>query len=539
MKKNVVFGHIGRGRDRPNQRSDRWRPTLSIFMHDDFKVSRFHLIYNSFNEEEKKLSSLIQAEIGALSTETEVVLEPMDIKDLYDFKEVYTKLYEFCNEIKFEPEHEEYYFHITTNTHVWQVGIFLVVYTNVFPGKIFQTWGPNPFEGRTEQGYHSVELNLGENAPSVINLRKKKPENEDILKSGVDTKNENYNRLIKEIELFAANSELPILLLGKTGTGKTFLARRIYSVKKNVGLIEEGDGKLVEVDCTAIPEALLEGELFGYKKGAFTGAIRDFKGLIKEADRGLLFIDEIGNLSLEAQAKLLKVIEDKEFRPIGGDFKDIQRSDFQLICATNRNLAEDVSAGKFREDLLARLNVWLFELPELRDRMEDIGPYIKDRWLIDKEENDKNHIRYSFNRDAWDCYIDFAKSPCALWKANYRDLNKSLERICTKAKIKGSVNIDREIVNEEIESLKKEWGVGHAPSPDPRIPEGLDPFVRVQREYVLKVCDESESLAAASRKLFSKSISEKKSSNDSDRLRKYLDASGLVWDRERGVVKAV
>jgi len=530
-KKNIIFGHLGKYRDRFDEKNpSRWRPSLSMFGFKNFPVHSFHLLYRL---DEKEVACSIKAEIAKISKKTEVVLHPLDITDPFDFQEVYTKLYRFCDGMKaqFRPELENYYFTIGTNTHVWQIGVFLVVYTRLFPGKILQTWGPNLQEGRTEAGLSPVDLDLGENAPFFTLKKEKKETNEEILKSGIKTKNSRYNELINKIEKYAANSELPILLLGKTGTGKTYLARRIFEVKKNAHLIGDDIEQIVEMDCTTIPETLLESELFGYKKGAFTGAVTDYKGRLLEADEGILFIDEIGNLSMYAQAKLLKVMEDKKIRPFGGTDKDIKTSNFQLICATNKNLMKEIEAGNFREDLLARFDVLTFELPELRERKEDIGPYITDHWLKEKEKNDRNHIhiRYDFTQAAWELYMGFAESSEAVWKANFRALNSSLERMTIEAKIKESKIIDTEIVQEEIICLKKKWE--NSASEDPRIPYTIDSIDRVQMEYVLKVCDENDSLAEAGRKLYNCSLLKKGSYNDSDRLRKYLAAKNLTWDR--------
>jgi transcriptional regulatory protein RtcR len=529
-KKIVVFGHIGRFKDLPSEdEPDRWRPTLSIFTHKEFPVHRFHLMYHP---ETIELAQEITREIQGLSKQTEVKLHEMDIQKPFDFEEAYEKLYQFCTARDFDTDREDYYFHITTNTHVWQIGIFMVINTNLFPGKILQTWAGAK---GSRAGYTVVDLNEQRYA-RITNRLEKKQTNEEILKSGITTKNARYNELINKIEQYAANSEVPILLLGKTGTGKTYLAGKIFEVKKKSGLIGKNVETMIEMDCITIPESLLESELFGHKKGSFTGATEDRQGLLLQADKGLLFIDEIGNLSMNAQAKLLKVIEDKKIRPVGGEYKkDIKESDFQLICATNKDLAEEVKAGRFRDDLLSRFDVLTFELPELRERKEDIGPYIKEYWLKEKQKNDKKQIHYDFAQKAWDLYTKFAQSSEASWETNFRALNSSLERMCIEAKIKGSYNIDADIVKKEIENLKGKWGA--STSRDPRIPEDMDPVKRVQLEYVLKVCDESDTIAAASRKLYASSLSRKKSSNDSDRLRKYLATCGLVWGKQGVVVK--
>ena len=172
--------------------------------------------------------------------------------------------------------------------------------------------------------------------------------------------------LFKVFELIKRVSELNvnIFIVGESGTGKELVARAIhYSGTRR-------DGPFVAVNCGAIPETLIESELFGYKKGAFTGALRDKKGLSEIANGGTLFLDEIAELSRHLQVKLLRVIEEKKIRPLGGtETTDI---DVRIIVATNKNIEEEVAKGNFREDLFYRINVIKIALPPLRERREDI-----------------------------------------------------------------------------------------------------------------------------------------------------------------------
>jgi DNA-binding NtrC family response regulator len=154
----------------------------------------------------------------------------------------------------------------------------------------------------------------------------------------------------------------PVLLLGETGTGKEVVAREIYA--------RNPQGPFVAIDCSALVGPLMESELFGHVKGAFTGASQAKAGLIEAAHGGTAFFDEIGELPLDLQAKLLRVLQEKEFRPLGS--LTLRRSDFRIIAATNRNLAKEVEKGAFRRDLFFRLNVMKIQLAPLRDRKEDI-----------------------------------------------------------------------------------------------------------------------------------------------------------------------
>lgn len=171
------------------------------------------------------------------------------------------------------------------------------------------------------------------------------------------------DRLHNQIDRVAATSAT-VLITGESGTGKELVARAIHShsLRKT--------SPFIPIDCSTIPETIIESELFGHLKGSFTGAIRDKKGLVEEAEGGTLFLDEIGDLSLGMQVKLLRLLQEGQFKPVGGNI--IKKVDIRFITATNRNLPELIKKGAFREDLFYRLNVINVHLPPLRERMEDI-----------------------------------------------------------------------------------------------------------------------------------------------------------------------
>jgi formate hydrogenlyase transcriptional activator len=171
-------------------------------------------------------------------------------------------------------------------------------------------------------------------------------------------------RTVMEQVRMVARTDTPVLLLGETGTGKELLARAIHEFSDRSAAI------MVKVNCAALPAELIESELFGHEKGAFTGATQQRKGRFELADGGSLFLDELGELSLSAQAKLLRVLQEQEFERVGGS--ETVRVDVRVIAATNRNLADEVRAGRFRSDLYYRLNVFPVEIPALRQRTTDI-----------------------------------------------------------------------------------------------------------------------------------------------------------------------
>jgi formate hydrogenlyase transcriptional activator len=171
-------------------------------------------------------------------------------------------------------------------------------------------------------------------------------------------------QIFKQLEIIA-RTDAAVLILGETGVGKSALAEAIYRRSPR------REGPFICVQCSALTESLVTSELFGHEKGAFTGATGRNIGRFELANKGTLFLDEIGDLSLEVQARLLRVLQNKEFERVGGG-KETLTSDFRLIAATNRNLEEEIKVGKFREDLYYRINVFPIQVPPLRERKEDI-----------------------------------------------------------------------------------------------------------------------------------------------------------------------
>src|SRR5205085_12241724 len=177
-------------------------------------------------------------------------------------------------------------------------------------------------------------------------------------------------------------------------------------------------GDFVEVNWATLRGEGAMSALFGHVRGAFTGAMRDRPGLLRAANGGVLFLDEIGELGEDEQAMLLGALEEKRFLPLGGDRE--AHSDFQLIAGTNRDLAARVAGGRFRDDLLARINLWTFRLPRLGERPEAIEPNL----LYELEQfARRTGDRVTFAREARERFLRFARSPDATWPANFRDLN--------------------------------------------------------------------------------------------------------------------
>jgi transcriptional regulatory protein RtcR len=252
--------------------------------------------------------------------------------------------------------------------------------------------------------------------------------------------------------------------------------------------------------------------------------------LLRSADGGVLFLDEIGELGADEQGVLLRAIEEKQFLPLGAD-REV-RSDFQLIAGTNADLAALVRQGRFREDLLARINMWTFRLPGLAERTEDIEPNL-DHEL--SASSTTTGTRVSMSREARARFLTFATSADARWPGNFRDFNGAILRMATLA---AGGRITTEIVNDEIRRLQSAWKAMEGADASSELlemllaPERLsdiDEFDRLQLKEVVRVCRISPSLSEAGRRLFGVSRTRKAATNDADRLRKYLVRFGLDW----------
>jgi len=219
-------------------------------------------------------------------------------------------------------------------------------------------------------------------------------------------------RTVMEQVRMVARTDTPVLLLGETGTGKELLARAIHEFSDRSAAI------MVKVNCAALPAELIESELFGHEKGAFTGATQQRKGRFELADGGSLFLDELGELSLSAQSKLLRVLQEQEFERVGGS--ETIRVDVRVIAATNRNLAEEVGLGRFRSDLYYRLNVFPVEVPALRQRVTDI-PLLA-RFFLTKYAK-KFGKRFD---DIDPAGLDYLRQYA--WPGNVRELQNVIER---------------------------------------------------------------------------------------------------------------
>ncbi|MCA9682989.1 MAG: sigma-54-dependent Fis family transcriptional regulator [Myxococcales bacterium] len=232
--------------------------------------------------------------------------------------------------------------------------------------------------------------------------------------------NSQVMRATLEMARQAANSSATVLLLGESGTGKELLARYIHEHSPRTSRA------FVATNCAALPESILESELFGHEKGSFTGAVRSRAGRFQEADRGTLFLDEIGEIPLQVQVKLLRALQEGEVEPVGGRTVSV---DFRLVCATNRDLTDEVKAGRFREDLFYRINVVPIRIPPLRDRLEDV-PLLADHFLRLYADRHGKPVE-GISDEAVTLMGNYG------WPGNVRELENAIERAVVLAR--GSV----------------------------------------------------------------------------------------------------
>jgi len=256
-------------------------------------------------------------------------------------------------------------------------------------------------------------------------------------------------RLIRELIDKVKAVSSPVLISGESGTGKELIARLIHhgGVRRR--------GEFVAVNCSAIPDNLLESELFGYARGAFTGALRDKPGLVEEASGGTFFLDEIGDLSLPLQAKILRLLQEKEIRRIGENRS--RRVDVRFISATHRNLEQEVAAGRFRQDLYFRLRIITIEVPPLRRRPEDILVLLNH--FLDKYSREMNRPRAFFSPAALELILKHD------WPGNVRELQNEIQRALVLAgdgQVLGEELLSAEVRKSKDSPLPDRWDYSRA-----------------------------------------------------------------------------
>jgi transcriptional regulator with PAS, ATPase and Fis domain len=259
-------------------------------------------------------------------------------------------------------------------------------------------------------------------------------------------------------------SRFPVLILGETGTGKEVVARAIHNM--------EARGPFVVVDCSSLVGPLMESELFGYAKGAFTGAHNQKLGLLDAANGGTAFFDEIGELPLDLQVKLLRVLQDKEFRAVGALSQ--RSSNFRVIAATNRNLLQEVEDKRFRQDLYYRLKVMKLRLPPLRERREDIPALIAH--FLTRHGND-----HRVSDDVMEMLVAYD------WPGNVRELEHSVQQMVAmnSGPWLARADLPSTVINRDSETRIANYDVTPSPSGDTSGPAGVTPLAEIEKRAIL------------------------------------------------------
>jgi Nif-specific regulatory protein len=260
-----------------------------------------------------------------------------------------------------------------------------------------------------------------------------------------------------------AQTQATVLLRGESGTGKELIASAVHYSSPRAAK------PFIKVACAALPETLLESELFGYERGAFTGALERKIGRFERANKGTIFLDEIGDLTTATQVKLLRALQEKEFERLGGD--EMIKVDVRIICATHRNLEQMVHDGKFREDLFYRINVFPITIPPLRERKEDI-PHLVDHFIDKYGRENKKKIK-GIDRGALDALLSYG------WPGNVRELENVIERAV--------VLCGKEIIStKDLPVLIKTGGEQALPTGSASLPEIVESIERQRIEEALK-----------------------------------------------------
>ena len=284
----------------------------------------------------------------------------------------------------------------------------------------------------------------------------------------------NMHKLVSRL----GKSRVPVLILGETGTGKEVVARAIHNI--------EGRGPFVVVDCSSLVGPLMESEIFGYAKGAFTGAHNQKLGLLDAANGGTAFFDEIGELPLDMQVKLLRVLQDKEFRAVGGLAQ--RSSNFRIVAATNRDLAQEVEDKRFRQDLYYRFNVMNLRLVPLRERREDI-PALIGHFLA----------RYGNGHRVADEVMEMLVA--YNWPGNIRELEHSVERMVAmnSGPWLSRADLPSTIINRDSETRIESHHINPSPPSDALGPAGVIPLAEMEKRaifHAIQVAKGDRSLAA-------------------------------------------
>ena len=468
---------MGSFAEEPKNRHQIWRPSVALAQLKGLSFDEYYLLWDGATKHAalvEQVTKDIEKVIKDLGRNTQLTVTDLKISRPFETSDVYPKLFNYLTQPEFQRSDTEYYVNCTSGTTQMRNCLFLL--THMGHIKAFRI-SPTPWVDYRKRDRRCVEGTFATEDPAVFGVAyegmdKRKTSNAvlDKLREGVLTKDppklKSIARDVKEIMSIKDKDfrmKQVILITGETGVGKTQLAQNIaeaFDVPKD---------KFIARNCATIRGAdpnLPRIELFGCKKGAASG-LEEQTGAFKDADGGILFLDEIGELSLEMQAMLLTALDKGKFIPLGGKEED---SHFQLICGTNCPLEEKIKTNEFRRDLFNRINTWHFELPPLRDPRKDITDNLKMQVSIIGRKCGKEN--FEIQKDAEALFRDFAENDTQVtWDGNFRELNAMITRMV----VRSGESIDKKIVEEEIAEARKRYAVKAASergTAQPAIPTG-------------------------------------------------------------------
>ena len=322
---------------------------------------------------------------------------------------------------------------------------------------------------------------------NALNFRRLEEENKYLRKKTMEKHSITGNsQLIQELKkqiATAAPSETWILITGENGSGKELVARNIHQLSTRV------ENPLIDVSCAAIPEELIESELFGHEKGAFPGATTKKRGKFEMAEKGTLFLDEIGDMNLKTQAKILRVLQEKQFQRLGSD--RIIGVDVRVIAATNKNLENEIEKGNFRKELFYRLNVLPIRVPSLRERVEDLS-LLADIFFDEYSQKNRNNKK-NISQSALDVLSGYS------WPGNVRELKNLIERL--------TIMVQKDTI--EVEDLPVVYR-----------PQNKNPLISISETELFQIQDLKEAQITFEREFIRRKL--KENNNDIDQTAKNL-----------------
>lgn len=480
MNKGIQIGFsiIGQERDSTGRESDkRWshlRPTVAFATQETIPLQRCYLAWQPDIEGQKELVERVQLDIKEVLEARkdhrqrlcELVPVEIKFKGPFDFSNAFQTLVDKLEDLMTGDYSDTWNLNVGTGTHAMQFAMYMMADKHILPVTLRLIQSTSQSRDKEGTTYGSITNIIRTDdwftLPGFRNKFEQKREGlaSQLLPAGT-TRNPKFHKLLLEMAKVGIETNEPLLLIGPTGSGKTMMAEEIHKQwARKWGL---NPNNFRALNCAGLTPNLAQSDLFGHIKGAFTGADRERQGVLQAANKGTVFLDEIGELDLQTQALLLKAIEEKKFSKVGATEKT-EESDFRLICATNRDLSSRVRSGQFREDLFARIRNWVYPLPALREIREDLPDlidYALSQWW-QKYGKSRNNSAIDFEPAARHEFLSFAKKHH--WPGNHRDLIQAVNRMATLASLihhggKNAMGID--LVRDQISFIKQ---MGEAPS---------------------------------------------------------------------------